>query len=254
MRCVRLQRMLTGAPLSGEERAVAPPLNAIVDAIRSELTTLNSLRDETLARSRSLTRACANSIRAIHRHEWHEAELLLAQARSEAAAMLEAIAVQPTLYYAGYTQDALKELVEAHLVHAVALGLPLPGPGALRVPGPTYLRGMSEAATEMRRFVLDLMRAGRVTEAEQYLLFMDEVYSQLVTVDFPDAVTEGLRRHTDVLRGVLERTRGDLTLAFRQEQMRVALLAFERHLDRQLGTDLAAADPGLSLLDSESEE
>lgn len=224
---------------------VTDSLTAIVESIRSELTTINDLRDATLARSRSLTRSCAHSIRAIHRHEWDEADKLLDQARVEARAMVDAIAGHPMLYYTGYTQDALKELVEAHLVNAVSRALPLPAPAELLVTGPTYLRGMSEAATEMRRFVLDLMRRGQVIEAEQYLEFMDEVYSHLVTVDFPDAVTDGLRRHTDVLRGVLERTRGDLTMAIRQDQMRNALLGFERNLDRHLGTDFAATDPGL---------
>ena len=231
--------------VTGKDVLVTTSLTDIVETIRSELTTLNDLRDATLARSRTLTRSCAHSIRAIHRHEWAEADTLLAQARSEAKAMVDAIAAQPTLYHAGYTQDALKELVEAHLVNAVSRDLPLPTPAELYVTGPTYLRGMSEAATEMRRFVLDLMRRGQVLEAEQYLEFMDEVYSHLVTVDFPDAVTDGLRRHTDVLRGVLERTRGDLTLAIRQDQMRDALLGFERNLDRHLGTDFAATDPGV---------
>ena len=98
---------------------------------------------------------------------------------------------------------------------------------------------MSEAGSEMRRFVLDLVRRGEVAAAEPYLDFMDEVYSQLITVDFPDAVTDGLRRSTDVLRSVLERTRGDLTLAIRQDQMRQALISFEANLDRHLGTEFA---------------
>ena len=197
-------------------------LPAIVETIREELTSLSSLRDATLARSRTLIRSCALSIRAIHRHDWVEAETLLDQARQDAAAMVAAVADHPMLYHAGYTQDALKEVVEAHLVFAVVRGVPLPTPEALLVTGPTYLRGMSEAATEMRRFVLDLIRRGQVAAAEPFLDFMDEVYSHLVTVDFPDAVTDGLRRNTDVLRSVLERTRGDLTLAIRQEQMRTA--------------------------------
>jgi translin len=228
-----------------ESRAnrVSTDLSELVESIRTELTTLNGLRDATLARSRSLTRACAHSIRAIHRHDWAEADTLLAQARAEAKAMVDAIAAQPTLYHAGYTQDALKELVEAHLVAAVVRKGALPTPAELYVTGPTYLRGMSEAATEMRRFVLDLMRRGQVVEAEPYLDFMDEVYSHLVTMDFPDAVTDGLRRHTDVLRSVLERTRGDLTLAIRQDQMRQALLSFESNLDKHLGTQFAASSP-----------
>jgi translin len=161
--------------------------------------------------------------------------------------MVEAIADHPTLYHAGYTQDALKELVEAHLVAAVVRGEPPPTPVDLYVTGATYLRGMSEAGSEMRRFVLDLIRRGEVQAAEPYLEFMDEVYSLLITVDFPDAVTDGLRRSTDVLRSVLERTRGDLTLAIRQDQMREALLSFETNLDRHLGTQFAA-DEGRELL------
>ena len=194
-------------------------LAAIVEDIRTELTSINGLRDATLNRSRALIRACAESIRAIHRHEWETATAMLADARAAAAEMVDALDDYPMLYHAGYTQDALKELVEAHLLFAVVSNGPMPTPAYLRVVGSTYFRGMSEAATEMRRFVLDLMRQGRITDAEPYLDFMDEVYSQLITVDFPDSITNGLRRHTDILRSVLERTRGDLTMAFRQDQM-----------------------------------
>ncbi len=219
--------------------AIAEQLAATVEAIREQMTAISGRRDQTLALSRSLTRSCAHSIRAIHRHEWEEAELLLAQARSDAAAMVEPLAAMPTVYNAGYTQDALKELVEAHVVHAVVKGLPLPTPEAMFVTGATYLRGLSEAATEMRRFVLDQMRRGHVLEAEPLLDFMEEVYSQLVAVDFPDAVTDGLRRYTDILRGVLERTRGDLTLAIRQDQMRSALQTLEARMDATMGTRLS---------------
>ena len=147
--------------------------------------------------------------------------------------MLAAIEALPDLFYTGYTQDALKELTEAHLVYAFVNGGDLPGPQELGVPSHTFLNGMSEAGTEMRRFALDMIRRGRVAEAEPFLSIMDEVYSQNITIDFPDAITGGLRRQTDVLRGTLERTRGDVTMAMRQEQMRQALAAFE---ERVMGT------------------
>jgi len=213
---------------------ISPTLAGVVEEIRSQLTTVNGLRDATLNRSRALIRACAESIRAIHRHAWDAADAMLAAARAAAAEMVDALTASPMLYHAGYTQDALKELVEAHLLFAVVRGAAIPTPAQLQVTGPTYLRGMSEAATEMRRFVLDMMRQGQIVQAEPYLNFMDEVYSLLITVDFPDSITDGLRRHTDVLRTVLERTRGDLTISFRQEQMRLAL----RSLEARLGTDL----------------
>jgi translin len=224
------------------EAEAGQTLSTIVEEIRTQLTGINSLRDATLNRSRALIRACAESIRAIHRHEWEEATAMLAAARAAAGEMVDALADHPMLYHAGYTQDALKELVEAHLLFAVVRGGPMPPPSMLRVTGPTYLKGMSEAATEMRRFVLDLMRQGEIAEAEPYLDFMDEVYSLLITVDFPDSITDGLRRNTDVLRTVLERTRGDLTISFRQEQMRVAL----RSLEARLGTNIEMLDMPLA--------
>jgi translin len=220
-----------------------------IEAIRAEFTRVNELRDETLRLSRALVRACANSIRAIHRHEWSAAATMLAEARQAAAAMVQPLAAYPSLYHAGYTQDALKELVEAHVLYAVAQEGDLPQPAELLVTGPTYLRGLSEAASETRRFVLDLMRRGQVNEAERYLTFMDDVYSLLITVDFPDSITDGLRRSTDVLRTVVERTRGDLTLAIRQDQMRQALHSFETRLETTLGARLTAGDLALVMAD-----
>lgn len=213
-------------------------LSAIIESIRADLTRRNDVRDATLRRSRELVRLCANSIRAVHRHEFDEAAGLLAQARAAADAMVTDLAALPDLYFTGYTQDALKELAEAHLVYAFVTGGPLPTPEDLHVPSSTFLNGMSEAASEMRRFALDMIRLGHVEEALPYLAIMDEVYSQQITIDFPDAITGGLRRQTDVLRGILERTRGDVTMSSRQEAMRQALAAFEA---RMMG---AAPDAG----------
>ena len=205
-----------------------PELAQIIEDIRGEFTAKNQVRDATLNRSRELIRYCALSIRAIHRHEWSEAEQMLATARQAAAVMTADLTNYADLFDAGYTQDALKELVEAHTLFAFVRGGDLPGPAELGVPSAAYLNGLAEAANELRRFTLDLIRLGRSSEGEPYLAMMDDVYSHLVTMDFPDALTGGLRRTTDVLRGVLERTRGDLTVAVRQEELETALLAFER--------------------------
>ncbi len=207
-----------------------PELTSIMDAIRGELTAKNAVRDLTLGRSRELIRFCALSIRAIHRHEWAEAATLLKTAREAAAIMSADLAGYADLYDAGYTQDALKEVVEAHTLFAVVRGEALPGPTELGIPAAAYLNGLAEAASELRRFILDLIRLDRTAEGEPYLAVMDEVYSHLVTMDFPDALTGGLRRTTDALRGVLERTRGDLTVALRQEELQAALAAFERQV------------------------
>jgi translin len=56
---------------------------------------------------------------------------------------------------------------------------------------------------------------------------MDEIYGLLVSMDYPDALTGGLRRSTDSVRGIMEKTRGDLTFALRQRDLEQALARFE---------------------------
>jgi translin len=208
-------------------------LETIVEEIRAGFEIKNAARDAALQRSRTLTRHCANAIRAAHRGEFADAQLLLETAGDAARAMIAGLTAYPDLYHAGYTQDSLKEYAEARLTYAFITDGPVPRPLELGGEPAAFLKGLAEAASEMRRYALDLMRHGSSEEMDRaghILDVMDEVYTLLITVDFPDAVTGGLRHTTDALRGVLERTRGDLATAMRQEMMRQALAEFEGRL------------------------
>jgi len=202
-------------------------LVAIGDRLHEALAAKNTARDAALGQSRTLIRHCALTIRAIHREDFEQARELLAQARATAAALRQSVAEYPDLYYAGYTQDGLKEFVEANLVLALVTDTALPTPEALDVEAATYLKGLAEAGTEMRRRILDIIRHDHSDEAERLLEAMDEIYNLLVTIDFPDAITGGLRRSTDVVRSVNERTRGDLTNSLRQQRLQEALRRVE---------------------------
>ena len=210
--------------------SLSQDLQEIVSQINQTFEAKSAVRDATLNRSREVIRHCANSIRAIHRGDEADAGALLATANTVAAEMIAESQAYPDVYYAGYTQDALKELAEAHVTQAIILQKPLPTPEQLGIEFPAYLNGLAEGASELRRFALDALRRGDVTRAEQMLVHMDDIYSVLVTVDFSSAITVGLRRTTDVLRGVLERTRGDVTTAVRQEAMKTALQQFEQRI------------------------
>jgi translin len=203
-------------------------LEAIVESIVAQLDTTNQAREAAISTSRSLTRQCANAIRATHRHEWEQARTLLEEAHRSAHALRERLVDHPNLLFAGYTQDALKEYAEARLTYAMVRGDTLPSAGEIAVEPAAYLNGMAEAASELRRYILDGLRGGDVATGERLLRIMDDVYSLLITVDYPDAVTGGLRRTTDALRAVLERTRGDMTAAIRQEQLMAALQNVEK--------------------------
>lgn len=206
-------------------------LEAIIERIRADLTLKNEIRDHALQRSRGMIRFCANCIRAAHRREHDLARSLLAEAREAAREMVNEARTYADIYYAGYAQDAMKELAEAAIVVAVVAGEAYPDPDEMGIEYPAYLNGLGEAAGEIRRYALDSIRRGEIEEAERMLAAMDDIYTYLVTMDFADSMTGGLRRTTDMVRGVTERTRGDLTTAVRQERLQERLQALEERLN-----------------------
>lgn len=196
------------------------PLDQICDEIRTDFEKTTTLRDDALRDARQCIKHASLAIRAIHRNEEPEAQQELAQGRELAQRLRGSLKdSHPELYYAGYTQDALKEYCEAELTVAMIKGEPLPTPEILGAEHPAYLNGLAETLGELRRRALDLLRPGYTSEVERLLELMDEIYTQLVTMDFPDAITYGLRRRTDLARGIVERTRADITVAFREEQL-----------------------------------
>jgi len=210
-------------------------LDAIATKVLAALEAKNAAREKALTASRKVTQHAALTIRAVHRGEFDTATELLTRARQGVQEMGAASKAYPDVYFAGYVQDALKEYAEANIVHALIQGEPLPDPDALGVEYAAYLNGLGEAAGELRRHALDLIRQGRTARGEQVLQMMEDIYSLLVSVDFPDAITGGLRRTTDMVRGVLERTRGDLTMVMKQEELRGALREFEDRLREKRG-------------------
>lgn len=208
-------------------------LGPIGDRILNYLEGKNAARDSALQQSRTLIRHCATAIRAAHREERQLAKQHLTEAQQLVHALKRALEPYPDLYHAGYTQDALKEYAEASIVYALLAGEELPDPDELGVEYAAYLGGLSDAVGELRRRTLDVLRHDQHAEAERLLDAMDEIYGLLVTVDFPDAITGKLRRLTDVVRGLVERTRGDLTTSLQQRELKSALQSMEKRLDER---------------------
>ncbi|HZU07073.1 MAG TPA: haloacid dehalogenase [Chloroflexota bacterium] len=205
------------------EGPLAASLAAIEAAARQELEAKHAAREQALVESRALVRLCANAIRAVHREEFDRAAEMLAEAQGISSRLAEALREHQDLYWAGYVQDAQKELVEACVTFRAVRGEPLPLPTELGVAAPAFLNGLGEAVGELRRYLLDRLRRGAIGGCEALLAIMDDIYSLLITLDYPDALTGGLRRTTDNVRGILERTRGELTLALSHHELQNAL-------------------------------
>ena len=197
-------------------------LDNIAEQLRLDLIARDEAREKLLPLCRDAIRYSSNAIRAVHRQEFSQAAELLTTARrllDEA----EGIGEYSETGGAGIVKDAQKEYAEANITMALVTGQPLTGSKELRVDAAAYLNGLGEAVGEIRRYLLDAMRKGDLSRGEELLNAMDDIYSVLVTMDFPDAITQGLRRTTDMVRGVLEKTRSDLTLAIRQKELETRL-------------------------------
>ncbi len=202
-------------------------LELIAEEVHQEFDEHTSVRDEALKNARALNRHCANAIRAVHRDEQSKVEEDLNAAKELLEKLLENRNKFPSVYFAGYTQDALKEFAEASIVDALVGEKELPSPTDLKLEKYTYMKGLAEVVGELRRRILDILRHGHSEAVERHLRDMDGIYAVLVTMDYPNAVTGGLRRLTDIARSIIERTRGDVTLSFRQERLEKTLSEVE---------------------------
>jgi len=208
----------------------ARQLDPIMEGVRSDFAAKNVAREAALAACREALRHSANAIRSVHRAEFAPAEELLARASQLLADARTALESHSDIFYAGFVHNAQKEYAEACATLALIAGRPLPTPESLGVEYAAYLNGLGEAVGELRRHLLDSLRGGDMDHCESCLAIMDDIYGVLVTVDYPEAMTGGLRRTTDAVRGILERTRGDLTLAVRQRDLERRLGEFEARM------------------------
>jgi translin len=205
-------------------------LDPIAEQLRQSLAAIDAARERALPLCREVIRYSSHAIRAVHRHEFTQAEELLGSARGLLDQAQQAVSACGELSHAGFIRDAQKELAEGSIILALAADRPLPSPGDLDIDAAAYLNGLGEAVGELRRYLLDDMRRGDLSRGEGLLGAMDDMYNILITMDFPDPITGGLRRTTDMVRGVLERTRSDLTLVIRQQELEKRLDKLERNI------------------------
>lgn len=209
-----------------------PDPESVWDSIGAELERKDAAREESLSQARKVVRLCADSIRHVHRQEFAAAEALMDEAAGVLRGLQPVRQEHPDVYYAGFIQDAEKEYAEARITLAMAREQRIPSPVELEVEAAPYLNGAAEAIGEVRRRIVDLLRTGGVTRCAALLEVMDDLYTGIVSFDYPDALLAGLRRRTDMARSIIERTRQDVTTALRQEKLEGQMKALQEGLAR----------------------
>ena len=210
-------------------------LKPICDKIRGNFDLTDAAREKGLTRCRAVIRNSANAIRAIHRSEYDDALSLMSKSTNLLREVSDALKDHPNIYHAGFVHDAHKEHAEAHQTYALIRGEPLPGPDDLKVGYAPYLNALGEAVGELRRHALDGIRHNDLGWGEGILANMDEIYYAMSSFDYPNAISRGLKRTADVTRSLIERTRGDITNAIRQQRLESALADIESRFKEHSG-------------------
>lgn len=207
-------------------------MKEICDNIRVRFDETDRARERSLDYSRQIIRNSGDAIKAIHRGEWEAADSLVSEIQAMVKQVNEMLSDMPDIYYAGYVGNAQAEFAEVSVLRAVLRETDIPTPHELKIEDAAYLNGVGDAVGELRRHILDLIRTSRPEEGERYLDVMDEFYTELMSFDYPDAITHGLRKKTDVARSLIERTRGDLTNALEIQNLQESMERFEKNIKR----------------------
>lgn len=212
-------------------------INEIAAEIQQDFEAKDKAREIGLSLSREVVRTCGTAIRHIHRGDIGKAAMLLEDARGALEDIDLQLADHPDIYYSGFVEHAQQEFVECAVVHQLLTkendsdSDTLPSPQELGVTYAAYLNGLGDVVGELRRHILDLIRQDMPQDGDQFLDIMDDMYSTLMMFDYPDAITRGLRRKSDVARSLIERTRGDLTNAIRQQKLEQTMKKFESRFE-----------------------
>ena len=216
-------------------------LQKIASHIGQLFEEMDQARDRGIVETRRIIKSCSLAIRAVHREEFQEAEQHLREARERLDQINVSLRCYPEIFYGGFVQDAQKEYAEARITFNVVLGKAIPTPEDVGVDFAPYLNGMAEAVGEMRRHILDQLRKGSLEQSERVLAVMDDIFYMLIGMDYPDAITRGLRRSTDIARSCLEKTRGDLTTHWAGINLEREISGLRRGLNREADQLLEAA-------------
>lgn len=209
-------------------------LEEISIRIRNNLELKDRIREEGLKISREIVRECRTASFALHGKNFEKASNSI-EAAGKALKKLEArFEGHADIYHAGFVEHAQQEYSEVAVLYSLlkdeGKAQNLPSPDELGVEYAAYLNGLGDVVGELRRHILDLIREESFEKAEVFLGVMENIHETIMDFDYPDAITGGLRRKTDVSRSLIEKTRGDVVNAIQQKKLELAMKSLESRL------------------------
>jgi len=194
-------------------------LQKIFSEITESLELLYQDREEILKLSRSIIRDCSIAIKNIHRKEFNKFQEKLNSIKIDHQSLVKLVDKNLGVFFK-YLKTPEQEYAEAIAFYSIINKKNIPTPLELRINPLNFILGLADVIGELRRYALDNIRNSQFEDLNDILEGMDEIYTYLFTIDYPSAVTQDLRHKVDVARNIIEKTRGDISLAIQMDDLK----------------------------------
>jgi len=205
-------------------------LNKIVDKIEKSIDDKDKIREQALKNSREIIINCRKAIQSIHQKQIKKAKENINTASETLQKLNQITKNYPELYHAGFVENAAQELVEAHCFLNIKQGKDLPDPDDINTTYSSYLMGLCDLVGELRRTALDSIRQGKPKKADKCLDMMEEIYDVIIRFDYPSGLIP-IKKKQDMVRGMIEKTRGELAVASCERRIEYRTDEFRGMLD-----------------------
>jgi translin len=206
-------------------------LDKIVDKIEKSIDDKDKTREQALRASREIIIGCRKAIQLIHQKKMKNANTNIKQASKKLTDLYDITKNYPDLYHAGFVENAAQEFVEANCFYNIMLGKELPDPDKIQTTYSSYLMGLCDLVGELRRTALDSIRQGKAKIADKYLAMMEEIYDVIIRFDYPSGLIP-IKKKQDMVRGLVEKTRGELAVASCERRIEYRTDEFRGFLDK----------------------
>ncbi|MFX1410484.1 MAG: hypothetical protein ACFFA6_09035 [Promethearchaeota archaeon] len=194
-------------------------LKNIFSELTESLDKLDHDREKILKMSRIIIRDCSIAIKNIHRKEFEQYEEKIQSVKNNHEKLELLVNKNPGIFYK-YLKTPEQEYAEAVSFYSIILKKDLPSPIEMKIDPLNYALGLADVVGELRRYALDNIRNSQVKELNKTLESMDEIYSNLFSIDYPSGLTQDLRQKTDRARSIIEKTRGDISISLQMDSLK----------------------------------
>lgn len=197
-----------------------------VEKINKKFKDVEERRNAIIKGTRDATILCSKAIVSLHSHKKEESIEYIEKAKK----LLQEFKELGKDDLQKYLYIAEQEYVEAFCLFSIAENSVIPGMKSLDVSDISYVMGLLDCIGEIKRMIIDKIRAEGTSNINTLFELMDKIYGIIYPLAVYDNLMPGLRKKLDVSRILIENVRAIITEEQRRTRMIDIIEQFEKKI------------------------